>query len=95
MTEDEMVGWHHRLNRHECEQASGDTEGQGRPGMLYSWDCKELDTTQQPNNSLSELTVLRALGLPEYLSNAPQHTAQRHSFLFACVSDPELAQQDF
>ena len=45
MTEDEMVGWHHRLNRHECEQASGDTEGQGRPGMLYSWDCKELDTT--------------------------------------------------
>ena len=25
-TEDEMVGWHHQLNRHECEQASGDSE---------------------------------------------------------------------
>ena len=29
MTEDEMVGWHHRLNRHEFEQASGNGEGQG------------------------------------------------------------------
>ena len=28
-TEDEMVGWHHRLNRHEFEQALGDGEGQG------------------------------------------------------------------
>ena len=26
MTEDEMVGWHHRLNGHECEQTSGDSE---------------------------------------------------------------------
>ena len=25
-TEDEMVGWHHRLNGHEFEQASGDSE---------------------------------------------------------------------
>ena len=29
MTEDEMVGWHHRLDGHEFEQASGDSEGQG------------------------------------------------------------------
>ena len=29
MTEDEMVGWHHRLNGHESEQAPGDGEGQG------------------------------------------------------------------
>ena len=28
-TEDEMVGWHHQLNRCEFEQASGDGEGQG------------------------------------------------------------------
>ena len=31
-TEDEMVGWHHRLNGHEFEQALGDGEGQG--GLL-------------------------------------------------------------
>ena len=28
MTEDEMVGWHHRLNGHEFEQTLGDSEGQ-------------------------------------------------------------------
>ena len=29
MTEDEMVGWHHRLNGLEFEQILGDSEGQG------------------------------------------------------------------
>ena len=29
MTEDEMVGWRHRLNGHEFEQAPGDSEGRG------------------------------------------------------------------
>ena len=29
MTEDEMVRWHQRLNRHEFEQTSEDGEGQG------------------------------------------------------------------
>ena len=29
MTEDEMVGWHHRLDGHEFEQASGVGDGQG------------------------------------------------------------------
>ena len=28
-TEDEMAGWHHRLNGHECEQTLGDSEEQG------------------------------------------------------------------
>ena len=29
MTEDEMIGWHHRLDGHESEQTPGDGEGQG------------------------------------------------------------------
>ena len=29
MTEDEMVGWHHKPNGHEFEQTSGDGEGEG------------------------------------------------------------------
>ena len=29
MTQDEMVGWHHRLNGHEFEQTPGDGEGPG------------------------------------------------------------------
>ena len=30
MTEDKMVGWHHRLNGHEFEQTLADGEGRGR-----------------------------------------------------------------
>ena len=32
VTEDEMVGWHHRFNGHELWQTPGDGEGQG--GLL-------------------------------------------------------------
>ena len=31
-----MVGWHHQLNGHEFEQTLGDSERQGKPGMLQS-----------------------------------------------------------
>ena len=34
-TEDEMVGWHHRLNGHEFERAPGVGDGQGSL-MCYS-----------------------------------------------------------
>ena len=36
-TEDEMVGWHHRLNEHEFEQTPGDSEGPGYPACCSSW----------------------------------------------------------
>ena len=45
MTEDEIAGWHHRLNRHEFEQTPGNGEGQGRLVCYSPWSCKELDTT--------------------------------------------------
>ena len=45
-TEDEMVGWHHRLNGHAFEQTPGDSEGQGSLEYRSSWGHKELDTTQ-------------------------------------------------
>ena len=37
MTEDEMVGWHHRLDGHEFEQTPGDCEGQGSLACCRSW----------------------------------------------------------
>ena len=49
-TENEMVGWHHRLNGHEVEQALGDSEGQGSLACYSSWSLKELDTTEWLNN---------------------------------------------
>ena len=33
MMEDEMVGWHHRLNAYEFEHASGAGDGQGNLSM--------------------------------------------------------------
>ena len=45
MTEDEMVGWHHRLSGHEFEQTLGDSERQGRLVCYRPWGCKESDTT--------------------------------------------------
>ena len=44
-TEDEMVGWHHRLNGHEFEQTLGDGEGQGSLTRCSPWGCKESDVT--------------------------------------------------
>ena len=49
MTEDEMVGWHHWLDGHEFEQASGVGDGQGSLTCCSPWDRKELDTTEQLN----------------------------------------------
>ena len=43
--QDEMIGWHHRLNGHEFEQALGDGEGPGSLVCCSPWSCKELDTT--------------------------------------------------
>ena len=53
MTEDEMVGWHHRLNGREYEQAPGVSsrsgDGQGSLECCSAWDCKELGKTERLN----------------------------------------------
>ena len=46
-----MVGWHHRLNGHEFEQAPGDSEGQGSLACCSPRGCKELDMTEQLNKN--------------------------------------------
>ena len=46
MTEDEMVGWHHRLNGHEFEQALGVDDGQGSLACCSPWGRKEQDMTE-------------------------------------------------
>ena len=49
MTEDEMAGWHHRLNGHEFEQTLGADDGQGGPACCSPRGHKESDMTEQPN----------------------------------------------
>ena len=49
MTEDEMVGGHHRFNGHEFEQAPGDGDGQGSLASCSPQGHKESDTTEGLN----------------------------------------------
>ena len=49
MTEDEMVGWHHRLNGHGFGWTPGVSDGQGGLGCCGSWGHKESDMTEQLN----------------------------------------------
>ena len=50
MKKDEMVGWHHRLNGYEFEQALGGGEEQRSLACCSRWGHKELDSTEQLNN---------------------------------------------
>ena len=48
-TEEEMVGWHHRLHAHEFEQALGVSHEQGSLVCCCPWGCKELEITEWLN----------------------------------------------
>ena len=47
MTEDEMVWWHHQLNRHESEWTPGVGDGQGSLACCSPWGYKESDMTER------------------------------------------------
>ena len=48
-TEDEMVGWHHRLDGYEFEQAPGVGDGQESLACCSPWGRKESDMTKRLN----------------------------------------------
>ena len=50
-TENEMIGWYHRLNGHKFEQNLGDSEGQGSLACCSPWDHKKLDMTEWLNSN--------------------------------------------
>ena len=63
MTEDEMVGWHHRLDGHGSGWTPGVGDGQGGLACCSSWGHKESDTTERLN--WTELSLdLAFYGLP-------------------------------
>ena len=59
MTQDKMVGWHHRLNGNKFEQTPGNGKVQGSLACCRQWDCKESDMTKGQNNNdnLSKIVV--------------------------------------
>ena len=50
--QNEMVGWHHRLDGHRFEQALGVGDGQGSLVCCSPWGHKELDTTKRLKRTL-------------------------------------------
>ena len=69
MTEDETVGWHHRLNGHGFGWTPGVGDGQGSLACCSSWGRKESDMTE---TELTELMImLRCLSKDFF----PKHTA--------------------
>ena len=57
MIEDEMVGWHHRLDGHEFKQAPGVDDGRGSLVCCSPWGRKESDTTERLNNFMYLIKV--------------------------------------
>ena len=58
--EDEMVGWHHRLNGHEFEQTLGDSEGQGSLVCCSPWGHRvrhDLATEEQQQSPLVTISL--------------------------------------
>ena len=47
MTDDEMVGWHHRLHGHEFEQALEDSERHRSLTCCSPWGPRQSDTTER------------------------------------------------
>ena len=58
MTEDEMVGWHHLLDRHEFEQSPGVGDGQGSLVCFIPWGQKESDISEWLNWTDYEIVQL-------------------------------------
>ena len=58
VAEDEMVGWHHWLDGHECQQTVGDSEGQGSVTCCSPWGCKESDMTENWTHTTQWLIML-------------------------------------
>jgi len=57
-TEDEMAGWHHRLDGHEFEWTPGVSDGQGGLACCDSWGHKESDMTERLNWTKLNLSQL-------------------------------------
>ena len=55
--EDEMFGWHDRLNGHKFEQTKGNSERQGSLACLSPWSPKALDMTEWLKNNKIKYSV--------------------------------------
>ena len=88
MTEDEMVGWHHRLYGHDFEQSPGDSEGRGSLACCSPGGCRGLATPECLNNnhhlgsvcvSLIQFNSEHLLNISDFLQTMLDLLRRRHS----------------
>ena len=79
-TEDEMVGWHHRLNGHEFEQILGDSEGQGILACCSPWSGKKSDTTLLLKNNNLLLVIYSHLSPYTFLIFLQNYPLNNNTF---------------
>ena len=65
-TEDEMVGWHHRLDGHAFEHAPGAGDGQGGLECCSPWGHKESDMTERLTDLEKHCGITTVSPLPKY-----------------------------
>ena len=70
-TEDEMLGWHHRLDGHDFEQALGVGDGQEGLACCSPWGRKESNVTERVNDNTAHQAESRR-------SNQQRRTQQRN-----------------
>ena len=85
MTEDEMVGWHHRLDGHEFEQAPRVGDGQGGLACCSPWGRKaasgqqpKAGHTQQHRDSSPKLVTPSSIGTAARNRSHPAASGQQH-----------------
>ena len=84
-TEDEVVGWHHRLDAHGFGWTLGVGDGQGGLTCCSSWGCKESDTTEWLNWTESSLAIeLCQYHLPVLWSLRLRKILSQMSLIFYC-----------
>ena len=61
-----MVGWHHRLNGHEFEQAPEVGDGQGSLACCSPWGREGSDMTEQLSSNKSLNAASTIIAPPRY-----------------------------
>ena len=64
MTEDEMVGWHHRLSGRWFGWTLGVGDGQGGLACCDSWGLKEWEKTEQLKTELICIPMANHFAVP-------------------------------
>ena len=81
-TEDEMAGWHHRLDGHEFEWIPGVGDGQGGLACCDSWGRKELEMTEWLNwTELKRLSTHAHKEIEHLRKSSMKWRCESHSYV--------------